>query len=291
MKNNIRYKKKLTFKLSYIIDLFVSYWLNKKAIRFKQNKMVCYSGDTISTSINLNGVYEKRDLDIIFEFFESCKIKMNDQIALDIGANIGNHSIYFKKYFKKVIAFEPIIKTFNILKLNVSNYKNIEIKNFGLSSSNGTFYMETNKTNIGGSRIVKDNTNSGESFDFFVLDDLKIEGNVGLIKIDVEGHEYEVLKGSEKLIKNNYPIILFELNKNDFVNGKSLVYDLLKEYGYSSFLYVTRSCKIFSKSILFNNIVSFIFSRHINLQIINNLEVSDYSFIIALPQKHETRIN
>ena len=282
------YKKKLTFKATYLIDLFVGYWLRKKSLKFAQNKMVCYSGDTISTAINLYGVYEKRDLEMLFGFFNMYKIDMKHLLALDIGANIGNHSRYFQKYFNKVIAFEPMSKTFDILKLNVSEFDNIEIKNFGLSSSNGSYYMEIINTNLGGTKIV-DSFYSGskEKFDFVTLDSLKIDGEVGLIKIDVEGHEIDALKGAENLIRRDNPIIMFELNKCDFQNGESPVFNLLKQYGYQYFMHVTRSCKVRSNNEVVNSLVSFLFSRHVHFKLISNLEVADYTFIVAMPNQHE----
>jgi len=73
------------------------------------------------------------------------------------------------------------------------------------------------------------------------LDDLNIE-NIGLIKIDVEGHEIHVLKGAlETLKRNNYPPILFESwdewreNHEHCIPASKLrseLFQYLKELGY-----------------------------------------------------------
>ena len=49
------------------------------------------------------------------------------------------------------------------------------------------------------------------------LTEIKINYKPKFIKIDVEGHDFEVLKGMKKNIKKNKPIILVEFNKNNFL--------------------------------------------------------------------------
>ena len=58
---------------------------------------------------------------------------------------------------------------------------------------------------------------------------------IGLIKIDVEGHEFSALTGARQTILENRPIILFEQSESDFENGSSKVIELLRSFGYSSF--------------------------------------------------------
>ena len=48
------------------------------------------------------------------------------------------------------------------------------------------------------------------------LDNLKIKLKTSFVKIDVEGHDYEVLLGMKKFIKKNLPVILVEYNRNNF---------------------------------------------------------------------------
>ena len=58
--------------------------------------------------------------------------------------------------------------------------------------------------------------------------------NVGFIKVDVEGSEYEVLKSLDDIIKTSKPLISFELNRNN--TDRKKIIDLLKNYGYYDFL-------------------------------------------------------
>ena len=43
--------------------------------------------------------------------------------VLDIGANIGNHSLFFSNYFYKVLSFEPHPKIFKVLAINTEDKK------------------------------------------------------------------------------------------------------------------------------------------------------------------------
>ena len=52
---------------------------------------------------------------------------------------------------------------------------------------------------------------------------------VSLIKIDVEGHEAEVLHGAEKTISAFHPVIIVEISKGN----RTVVMPILKGHGYS----------------------------------------------------------
>jgi FkbM family methyltransferase len=291
MKQKSFFTYKLKFKFSYLIDLFVDYYLGKKSRLYFDNKLVCFSHDKISTSINLNGIYEKRDLDILFSFFKKYGINTENSIALDIGANIGNHSIYFKNHFKKVLSYEPLMTTFEVLKINTRRFENIEIYNFGISNQNGEFSMKVDPANIGGSKVDSSASCEDLKFEFFTLDYLKLNQEIGMIKIDVEGHEYEVLKGAEKTIKKHMPIVLFELNKNDFSNGRPKAYDLLKEFGYLDFYVIERNIRFNTGVRLFDNLASFLISTSVNVALMNEMKLADYPFIIAMPKKYDLNFN
>ena len=67
-----------------------------------------------------------------------------------------------------------------------------------------------------------------------------IEGDIKLIKIDVEGHEPAVLRGAEVLIRRHQPIIVFELGPREFAQGVPPSVAILKEYGYQRFATIRR---------------------------------------------------
>ena len=205
-------------------------------------QLVIFSFDHIGLALNVEGRYENSILYLVEEFINQKLPAAKNSTVLDIGANIGNHSIFFAKMFKKVYAFEPNPVTYEVLKINcnfISETKNIEPFNFGLSDIDGTLPFLINHSNIGGSAIAKNEETSENIIDVSVkkLDDLTIMNNttIALIKLDVEGHELKVLEGAKNTLSKNKPAILFEQHPSDIVNGSSDVVMFLQELGYDFF--------------------------------------------------------
>jgi FkbM family methyltransferase len=139
--------------------------------------------------------------------------------AIDVGANVGFYTYALSRRFKHVYAFEinegitgPIAQY---------NPGNIELIYCGLSSSEGTarFYIPVSGgiPQAGWASLYRDNLPGAEKLierDVRVapLDEFKISA-VDFIKIDVEGHEIEVLKGAAATIEASRPIVLIELKK------------------------------------------------------------------------------
>lgn len=159
------------------------------------------------------------------DFYELEILKFLDQfiphnaVILDIGANIGNHTLYWlsHKTSSFVYAFEPIAETFNLLK------SNIELNEFDARVS----LFEVGLSNVVGSgAIVKfDSGNRGATvighedtgdLKLVTLDSLSIEQKIDFVKIDVEGFEANVLKGGNKLLKRDKPPIFIEVFPNEY---------------------------------------------------------------------------
>jgi FkbM family methyltransferase len=160
------------------------------------------------------GYYEKGCVDWCIQNF----IK-HDKNIIDIGAHIGWYSINMAKYANHVYSFECSPKSFNYLcaniALNEQDYK-ITKYNCALGNENGNTPYFIRDPNDGGSNGISkfecDNINNTPFINVPVktLDSYEIS-NVNFIKIDVEGHEKQVLQGAIKTIEeNNYPKILFE---------------------------------------------------------------------------------
>ena len=173
----------------------------------------------IDREIYLNGFYEKEQL-IFLD-----KICNKDEIThfLDIGANIGYYSLYFKK-INNIFAFEPNKKNFLRLKENNElNNLNIKMYNFGLSNTNSDSEIwYTNKDKMGGSTIYEKNDPELKKYNYKniikekiltkKLDEIiDINNSKILVKIDVERHEKKVLEGMNKMIKQNNIIMQIEI--------------------------------------------------------------------------------
>ena len=153
--------------------------------------------------------YEIKDLKYLDQYLN------NESIVLDIGANIGNHSIYWGKItnVKKVHSFEPIKSTYEKLKTNVqiNNLEDkVKIYNYGVGKShckaNIDYYDETN---CGASTIA---ISQDGNIEIITIDSLDIKDKISLIKIDTEGFELDVLKGAIKTINKYKPIIYVEID-------------------------------------------------------------------------------
>lgn len=182
--------------------------------------------DTIQKSILRNEYYYSGDdLDLLRD-----KYIHKDSNILDIGANIGNHSLYFcaECKAKMVYSFEPQKDIFEILNKNIelNGYENkIVTFNKGLGENSGKGSMTRGNENNSGGAILS--VDQGGDVDIIAIDDLDFPG-INFIKIDVEGFEYSVLKGAKNLIDRDRPVIWIEIKKDNFDKVDSLLVD----YGY-----------------------------------------------------------
>lgn len=283
--------KKLTRK-EVLEELFNSLLVKllqrrSRSLLVKNSKQLAiYAHDQIGTSINTVGAYEKFELEIFFEWIARIGINFNNSIAIDVGANIGNHSIYFAKYFSRVFAFEANPRTYQILKINATLVNNIEVFNYGISNSNGPLILSSHPNDVNGSSITTRLDYYPIEIEGLTLDSIEGLNNVSLLKIDVEGHEYQVIDGAKNLIRRFMPIILFEQHYSDFDDSGSSVVHLLKSLGYQKFAFIVTSParnRGTFKAAITSSILSLIKSESVFVEISDNLKPGFYPFIVALP--------
>lgn len=166
-------------------------------------------------------------------------------IILDIGANIGIMTVHLARKFKNthVYAFEPIPQNIRILHKIINHYKlnNVKIFEYALGDKSQPIEMimpVVKSVKMQGlSHVVHESIkefNEGikinvESKRLDDIHEFNIDEKITAIKIDVENYEYFVLKGGEKLIKQNRPIIYCELWDNE---NRYKCFELLKSLGY-----------------------------------------------------------
>ncbi len=169
--------------------------------------------------------------------FKNLNLNTNS-IVLDIGANLGEITHYvYDNYKCNIYCYEPNKKIFKILNHYFKNNDKIKCFNFAISDKNGfaNLYLHNliNKNSIKYSTASsmikqKDNINSKNFYKVKTSSILEIINQfnyIDLIKIDIEGHEYEILP---EIIKNKNKIkrVICELhgnpdkNKNNFLNNK-----------------------------------------------------------------------
>ncbi len=155
------------------------------------------------------------------------KFIKKDSNILDIGANIGTHSIPYSKVSNHVYAFEPQTNIFELLNKNIlsNNINNITPYKMAIGH-NENIVSISNKVSDGISKgnLIDYNTNKevnyggielgigGERVDMKTIDSFNFE-NIGFIKIDVEGCEKLVIYGARNTIEKYRPVVLYEDKK------------------------------------------------------------------------------
>ena len=140
-------------------------------------------------------------------------------VFIDVGANIGAFTFMAATIVGpagQVHAFEPLPHLCaQMQKSKESNEAlNVHIHNQGCAADSGVITLRTNPKNIGGSSAINGTeADTAVDVDVVKLDDAVAEINrIDVIKIDVEGHEYEVLKGAQELIQKHQPVIVLEFS-------------------------------------------------------------------------------
>jgi FkbM family methyltransferase len=141
--------------------------------------------------------------------------------AIDVGANVGHYSARLSHLVGpkgRVIAFEPIPETFELLASNVSRLpiKNITLINSAVSDCTSCIGMEIPSFDTGLKNFyqahISVSGNFGMSVMSVAIDSICIPEPINLIKIDAEGHEYQVIQGARRTISSSRPVLIVEGN-------------------------------------------------------------------------------
>ncbi len=149
--------------------------------------------------------------------------------ALDIGANIGIFSYRLSGIAQRVVSFE--INDDLLTELQAWNPGNIEVVAKGLSSEahEATLYIPVlnGKKLVGWASLAPGNCpdtseHVTKRVETVTLDSLALR-NVTFIKIDVEGHELEVLRGATETLRANRPVMMIEIRDHNLTQVRELL--------------------------------------------------------------------
>ena len=286
-----QFKKGSLSKASYIRkmhDIHRILWDYSDFIQDKNISFIKISKDQVSFTTQ-NGIGIICDLDdqratpieiLNFYDYESDQLRMMRKflnprsIILDIGANIGWYSLNLSKYVPagRIIAFEPIAKTFELLKKNIrlNGVTNVELRNIGLSDKKGTFEFYYNPRLTGAASLRDLGIGAGKKkirCKVKRLDDIAdtLPSRIDFIKCDVEGAELFVIRGALDILKKTKPVLFLEMLRKwsaKFGYHPNDMIDLLKTVDYGC--YLVKSNRLFRISKVTNK------TKETNFYFLNN---------------------
>lgn len=154
--------------------------------------------------------------------------------ALDVGANIGHYSARFSQLVGasgRVIAFEPVPATFELLATNAVFFAHANVTLLNLAASNATRMMgiEIPLFDHGMKNYYCASlTTSSAALQVMTcsIDSLSLSGRVRVLKIDAEGHDSVVLEGAQVLLARDHPTVVIE-------SASEQVNDMMLRLGYT----------------------------------------------------------
>jgi FkbM family methyltransferase len=139
--------------------------------------------------------------------------------AIDVGANIGHYTARFSQLVGpsgRVIAFEPVPATFELLAANAAFFAHANVTLLNLAASNATRVLgieiptfEQGLKNYYGAALTASETAALRVMTC-AIDSLSLPGRVGVLKIDAEGHDAVVLEGAQALLARDHPTVVIE---------------------------------------------------------------------------------
>jgi FkbM family methyltransferase len=155
-----------------------------------------------------------------------------EAVVVDVGANVGNHSVFFAGVCKaqRVLAFEVNPSAIELLKENVrlNRLDAIDLTYLGRAATDRVRRFEIvddAPDNLGGAHLVEDRTGQIVST---TLDTALTDVNIDFLKIDVEGMEIKALRGARRTIRRCRPPIFVEVMRSNLRK----FYSLVRKFGY-----------------------------------------------------------
>lgn len=197
--------------------------------------------------------------------------------SIDVGVYRGVYSYEMSKYSEKVHSFEPNPIIFKYINKNLKKFiKNIHLYNFALSNQNKTINLKIPIRNSNSNKEIFEeyyemgkatihNENNFENYENFeiqtkTIDELSFDNKISFIKIDVEGHELEVIEGAKNTIKKDKPILLVEIEKQYTKKEVAESINFINSLGYKSYFFNKKDLKStteLNNLDLFNNFIFF----------------------------------
>lgn len=164
------------------------------------------------------------------------------EIAMDVGANRGAYAYLFSRYSDHVLALEP--HPLMVERLRKSLPKSVKILNIAASDQRGecAFHIPVHAGHDLDTRCSLEADVNGEFPTRTIpverrrLDELPLEGrSVGVVKIDVEGHELSTLRGMTGLVEQSKPSVIIESEARHHAGAPGNVFQFFSSLGYEGY--------------------------------------------------------
>jgi FkbM family methyltransferase len=154
--------------------------------------------------------------------------------AVDVGGNIGLHTVRFAQKFQQVHSFEPTAINFECLQKNTESLDNVTLHRCGLGDKETVLSIKLpqDSNNCGNFSLVDFDAATDtveESISIVTLDSLNLAPD--LIKIDVQGFDYNVLVGAADTITQHRPVIIIE---SETKKSRNIIGEFLTARGYTA---------------------------------------------------------
>jgi FkbM family methyltransferase len=229
--------------------------IKKGNIDFKKNKLILgkYEFQTIendegiSTELQIYESHEPLTTHLIINELKQ------DMICVDLGSNIGYYAVIESNLIGetgKIFAIEPSPVNFPILKSNLENQKKNNFLAFNIAIGDKNEEMEfiiSSKSNWSKIRMNNEKINPEDKvikIPVKTLDSFVNENNItkiDILRMDVEGFEYNILLGANKILEKFKPKIFVEIHKMYLGKEKTCeIFNELKNKGYEIEYYIPR---------------------------------------------------
>ena len=193
----------------------------------------------IGQSLKLNKEWEEKTLDICKQILKS------DSIVVEVGSHIGSHTVPISRMCGRVFAFEMQRLIFQLLNANLmlNGRLNVHTHSNPVSNESSTIKLaemnwgasEENKLNTGNGKFANLKHDKGYPTKIVTLDEeLRHLKQISLLKLDAEGEEVNILKGSKEIIKKFKPHILTEFGERNVADLRELLKDEYELFDVSS---------------------------------------------------------
>ncbi|MGK7926425.1 MAG: FkbM family methyltransferase [Spirulina sp.] len=214
-----------------------------------------HPNDKVEWSLWIMGVYDLALSEALWRLTDP------GETAIDIGANIGYMTGIMSErvgQFGRVLAFEPCPGIYDELEFNIQTWRDrkgwncIEVKKIALSNKIGTGFLRLPTYNRGEAAIVeaKENFNDKETLKVYEVELNRLDNlldrqtKIGVLKIDIEGHELAAFQGAEETLTSRRVRDIFFESHQGYPTPAS---DFLEACGYRIF----RLWKGFWKPVLY----------------------------------------